>query len=363
MPTRRQFQFALGAGALLPTAACSGRDDMDAYNEANAERRAVLSETPEIIDYVRMATLAANGHNTQPWRFRIDGNGVTILPDLTRSTPAVDPDDHHLYVSLGCAAENFLIAAAAGGQPGTALFSNDGDGRISIDLGQGESRRDTLYDALPKRQSTRSPFDGKPVPLAELKLLERSATLNGVSLQLITDPGGRESVLEYVIEGNTIQMDDPAFVQELRDWIRFNPAEALRTGDGLFSASSGNPTLPTWLGRRLFGLFYEKKSETEKYTDQLRSSAGVAVFTGDRADRDHWIRVGRSFQRFALQATALGIRHSHINQPIEVPALRTRFADWLGTGGRRPDLVIRFGYAPPLPMSMRRPVEDVMISL
>jgi hypothetical protein len=25
-------------------------------------------------------------------------------------TPAVDPDDHHLYASLGCAAENLVIA-------------------------------------------------------------------------------------------------------------------------------------------------------------------------------------------------------------------------------------------------------------
>jgi hypothetical protein len=27
-----------------------------------------------------------------------------ILPDLSRRCPAVDPDDHHLFVSLGCAA-------------------------------------------------------------------------------------------------------------------------------------------------------------------------------------------------------------------------------------------------------------------
>ncbi len=35
--------------------------------------------------------------------------------------------------------------------------------------------------------------------------------------------------------------------------------------------------------------------------------------------------------------------------------------NWLGFGGMRPDLVIRFGYAPLLPMSMRRPVKDVIV--
>ena len=63
-----------------------------------------------------MATLAANGHNTQPWKFRLEERNVTILPDLTRRTEVVDPDDHHLCVSLGCAAENLVIADAAHGQ-------------------------------------------------------------------------------------------------------------------------------------------------------------------------------------------------------------------------------------------------------
>jgi hypothetical protein len=84
------------------------------------------------------------------------------------------------------------------------------------------------------------------------------------------------------------------------------------------------------------------------------------VFIGDQADPSHWIRVGRSFERFALQATALGIRNAHINQPIEVPSVRPEFARWLGMPDVRPDLVVRFGRAPALPMSFRRPVEDVI---
>ena len=73
-----------------------------------------------------------------------------------------------------------------------------------------------------------------------------------------------------------------------------------------------------------------------------------------------WIAVGRSFERFALRATALKIRHAHVNMPIEVPAVRPAFADWLGIPGRRPDLVIRFGKAAPMPMSIRRPLDDVI---
>jgi nitroreductase len=66
-------------------------------------------------EMVRDATLAPSGHNTKCWRFRIENRAIAILPDFSRRTPVVDPDDHHLYVSLGCAAENLALAAGAYG--------------------------------------------------------------------------------------------------------------------------------------------------------------------------------------------------------------------------------------------------------
>lgn len=69
---------------------------MTDYNEAVAVSRAVLPDHPELRDLVRYATVAANGHNTQPWRFHVDEGRIAILPDFSRRTPVVDPDDHHL---------------------------------------------------------------------------------------------------------------------------------------------------------------------------------------------------------------------------------------------------------------------------
>ena len=59
----------------------------------------------------------------------------------------------------------------------------------------------------------------------------------------------------------------------------------------------------------------------------------------------------------------LGLSHAHVNMPIEVPTVRRDFAKWLGMAERRHDLVIRFGRAEPMLMSLRRPVDDVIIAL
>jgi hypothetical protein len=191
--------------------------------------------------------------------------------------------------------------------------------------------------------------------------LARAADRRGVRLLLLTERAKLEGVLDYVTQGNSAQIRNPAFVKELKSWVRFNEADALATGDGLFSRLTGNPTLPHWLGNLLFSTVLSEKSENDKYARQLRSSAGVAVFVGDRADPANWFEVGRAYEHFALAATALGVRTAFVNQPIEVPAVRTQFAQWLGLGSQRPDLVVRFGRGPQLPYSLRRPLADVIV--
>lgn len=359
--SRREFLAASAATSTIALlGGCSG-SGMARYDEAAAALRAELPMEPALKDFARYATLAPNSHNTQPWKFLLADNMVEILPDLTRNCPVVDPDDHHVFVTLGCAAENLIIAANARNRPSeVVVMPDDKNSTIQVAIGDGVATDRELCDAIPLRQSTRSEYDGKSLSNEDLSALAQAAAMPGVETLFITDRAKMNGVLDYVIEGNSAQVNDPAFVQELKDWIRFNPEAALEANDGLFTACSGNPASPTWLGKLMFDRFFTKDAENDKYTKQMQSSSGVAVFVGDKDDEEGWINVGRSFQRFALQATALGVRHAHLNMPIEVGDIRPEFASWLGIPGRRPNLVIRFGKAPPMPMSLRRPVEEVI---
>jgi hypothetical protein len=113
-------------------------------------------------------------------------------------------------------------------------------------------------------------------------------------------------------------------------------ADAIATGDGLFSRSSGSPTVPHWVGSALFNMVLSEKSENDKYAKHLRSSAGVAVFIGERADPANWFEVGRAYEHFALAATARGVRTAFVNQPVEVPALRSSSVSGWGWGRSDP---------------------------
>lgn len=369
MMSRRKFIVAAAigtAGAAVAGFALNARNGRSQY-DAMAQRiwrhtqGDLGTHQARMLEFVRYATLAPSSHNTQCWKFRIGEGTVSIYPDYQRRCPVVDPDDHHLFVSLGCAAENLIQAAAANGFLGAATFNAAGEESVNIALDSAKPIVSPLFKAIPFRQSTRGEYDGKPISLEELKLLEKAGSGNGIRVHLITERKMMEQVLEFVIQGNTAQMRNQDFVRELKDWIRFNGAQAARTGDGLFSGSSGNPSVPAWLGKRMFDLFFTEDAENNKYARQIRSSAGIAVFVSDHADKPSWIETGRAFERFALQATTLGIRHAHLNQPVEVPFIRPHFANFLGVGGQRPDLVVRFGRGRTMPKSLRRPVEAVLL--
>ncbi len=191
-----------------------------------------------------------------------------------------------------------------------------------------------MTPSIPRRQSTRGDYDGRAASTADLAQLTRVADVPCVDLVLITDRALIDRVRDLVVAGNDAQIGDPALVRELKRWLRFSPRQAIQRGDGLFSATSGNPALPTWLGPLLFNFVYKAAAEAEKYRRQIASSAGIAVFVAHKEDAEHWVLAGRACQRFALAATSLGLRHAFLNQPVEVARLRPELATLVGIPGR-----------------------------
>ncbi len=365
--SRRRFIAAASlAAGTTPVAACSRAGTT--YAQAVAQTWRALPPGQRLEhralqrELIRYATLAPSSHNTQCWNFKLETARISILPDSTRRCPVVDPDDHHLFVSLGCATENLVIASLAHGLHGEASFDPAAGPGVRIDFEPAKADPSPLFDAIPRRQCTRGAYDGQPLEPAELRQLEAAASGPGVAVLFLTARAQVQQVLDYVVEGNSAQLTDPAFMQELLQWIRFSDREAVAKGDGLFSRASGDPSVPRWLAAPLFNLLFTPKSDNEKYTKFIRSSAGIAVFVADASDKEHWVETGRCYERFVLAATAMGVRTAMLNQPVEVAAVRPQFAAAIGIGKRRPDLVVRFGRGPEMPRSLRRPVDAVIIS-
>lgn len=337
---------------------------MKAYDHAAQEMRRPVKKgqgTLDATELVRLATLAASSHNTQPWKFRFHERAIAVLPDFGRRCPVVDPDDAHLFKSLGCAVENLVHAAAAQGYTAEVSFASNSEGVMVSFERSASTYASDLFRAIPRRQCTKTLYDGSVLMSEELNVLEQAGQGIGVRTIMLTNRPQLDAVTEYVTRGNEAQLSNQAFRKELVSWIRFNPAEALRTRDGLSGRTGGRPALPTWLAKLIIGMVLTPQAQADADAKHIRSSAAVAVLVAERDEKVAWVEVGRAYERLALQAAARDIRSAFINQPIEVRPMRPQFESWLGLSGERAMLIIRLGRAPLAPFSLRRPVSDVII--
>lgn len=312
------------------------------------------------------ATLAPSGHNTQPWKFSIEDNVIRIFPDFERRLPVVDPDDYALYISLGCALENLMIAAKKNGLSSTIDYfpSDEKSECIRVTLSpNGDPGDEELFDAIPFRQSNRSLYDKKEIPEGHIQKLVESNIFDAVFVKTF-DPNNQESepIIDLVKEGNRIQFNDRQFVEELLSWIRFTKKEMNNRKDGLTAEVMGFPFVPRWLGRFILITLAKPESEASKSEKQIRSSSLLMLFISKKHDKRHWVDLGRSFERVALTATSLGLAHAHLNMPCEVEPVREKLSSHLELDhDEQPLLLIRFGYAEERPRSPRRPAEEVIM--
>lgn len=329
---------------------------------AEAQRRpggVTQGGTPDLKELVRLGTLAASSHNTQPWRFELMSQAIRIHPDLERRCPAVDPEDAHLWRSLGCAAENIVLAAPPQGLAASVRVVDD-----AVDLSLAPSpatEPDPLALAIPGRQCCRSPYDGQPLSAEDRRAIEAASRVAGARAVLVTGDEPRSAIADLVAEGNRIQLGDRSFRSELFRWMRFSDREAIARGDGLAGRVLGMPSVPRWLGRLLVGAILSGPRQADTDRRLIRSSSAVAVIVSPGDGPEAWVAAGRASQRLQLQVTALGLVSAFLNQPIEVSALRPRLEALLDLlPGERAHLILRLGRGPRRPDSLRRPPAAVI---
>jgi hypothetical protein len=170
---------------------------------------------------VRYAILAPSSHNTQPWRFIINGDELLVCADRTRSLANIDPFDRELIISCGATLFNLRVALAHFEVPveiTTFPQSSDPDviARIVFPA-SGPKLKDLaeLFTAIPKRATNRGPFSGENVPTASVECLKLAATAEGVDVRFAQDLRQRERLAALIAKADRRQFADPRFRREL----------------------------------------------------------------------------------------------------------------------------------------------------
>jgi hypothetical protein len=312
---------------------------------------------------LRYAVLAPSGHNTQPWTFRLTGNGVDVFADYSKRLLIIDPDDRELLMSIGAAITNFRIAAAHFGFETTVLYERQPeDGNAVAAISAIETCRPdeslaTLFRAIPKRRTNRAPFTDEPIDPRVLSRLCDMTERFPDTLRLISRHDLKR-VSEMIEEAGRQQMARPAFRAELAEWIRSDDDEHT---DGLRADALGVPQAfaarATWFLRR-----YDAGPWQAPKDRRLAESAQALLLVTSEDDQVSLLRAGEALEMLLLTIADAGLQYSFLNQPVEVASMRDRLRELAGAS-LPAQLLIRIGSAPPVAKAMpRRPLERVLES-
>lgn len=306
------------------------------------------------LSLLRHAVLAPSSHNTQPWRFRVSATVIDLLADRTRALPVNDPDDRELVISCGAALLNLRVAAASHGLVAAVQLFPDADepdwlARLSLGGTRAEPQPDgELAAFIERRRTWRKRFTEKVVDDDTVGHLVEAGAMENVWLRPMRTEDQRQQLAGLVAEGDDMQWANPSWRRELAMWMH-----PRRQGDGL--------TVPDLVGpvAQFVVRTFDMGGGVGAKDRQLAEASPLLAVIATRGDTvPDWLQAGQGLQRVLLTACRHGLQASYLNQPIELPLLRSRVQRLVGEGF--PQILMRLGYpADDIPAAPRRPLEDI----
>jgi nitroreductase len=323
------------------------------------------------VQVVAAATRAPSIHNTQPWRFTASAEQVAVHLDPGRALPVLDPTGRQQVISCGIAVEFAVVALAARGSAAQVELLPDGaapDHLATVRItGPHETSEDDrqLAGAIDRRHTVRAAFQARAVPGDLVDRLQAEAGAFDTWCKPITRSEEEVASVFLISRAEEIEQGDPAYLEELRSWLRTDPASV--DGVPVEAVPSGDPHArpSNWLVRD----FVVGQRESHEFLaagdpdaapPEVERPAVLLMGTTDD-DRYAWLQAGRALARVLLRVTAAGMAASPLTQALDWPATRTRLQQRLNLVGH-PQFLLRMGYPPDQlgAVSGRRPVEDVL---
>jgi hypothetical protein len=386
-------KFLVGAGATLlgvhAVRAASGAPELHVPNLRSAYEpwrswRADGTQSP--LTVVHAAVLAANAHDTQPWRFQIDSDRIDVYADADRHLGAMDPFRREMHLSLGCALENAVLIARslgyaadlriAGGLLQEGGVRDDGRCAASISLTKQQAQASPLAAAIPHRHTNRSPYQGdRSIPMDTLLELSALSSEAAVRLVWITDTAARRDFAAATVAATETIAADSVMIADSDRWFRATDAEIELHRDGPTLYCAGLSPLVLF-GAQLMPV--SAQSAHRHWIDQTRDAQlGTCPVIGliavkDLYDRDCALRAGRLWQRLHLQGTLLGLGMQPLNQLPECvdrerqlarpSVFRNAVARLSGDTEWQPTFAFRVGWPTrPAAASPRRSLQSVLL--
>ncbi|WP_304528608.1 NAD(P)H nitroreductase [Mycobacterium sp. E342] len=323
----------------------------------------VQGKTPDVDVLERAVLLACRApsvHNSQPWRWVIEGDALHLFVDRRRAIAATDSSGREVILSCGAVLNHLCVAmSAAGWEPKVERFPDPGDPDRLASITFSRSERVTearlrLAEAILQRRTDRLPL-GRPT---YWDLFEPTLRDSFDDTEVALDVLG-EDVRPLLAQASQlteeIRRDDSYYHAEL-DW--WTSSFALAEGMPPSALASDKESWRVDVARS-----FPIRSHADRRGEVKADWARILVLSTPQDTRSDVLRCGEVLSTVLLECTVAGMATCPLTHLIELDESRDIVRELIGGRGE-PQVLIRVGIAPPmehLPAATpRRPLGDVL---
>ena len=307
---------------------------------------------------VALACRAPSYHNSQPWRWTADRDGLHLFLDPSRVVQT-DHTGHQALISCGAVLDHLRVAmAAVGWRAHIDRFPNPNNLHhlASIDFSEmslvtdGHRRR---AEAIGTRRTDRLPFN----PVAEWDSFEtvlRSRIDDTVALVDVIADADRQELVNATELTDALRMYDSNYFRTLQWWTAPSQAGAGIPDSALVSAAEGD--------RVDVGRSFPVSEHPERREQVPVDRSTILVVSAHDDTRRDILGCGEVLSAVLLEATVANLATCTLTHLTEMSA-GSHIVSQL-TGRALPQVLVRVGQAPtgePLPEpTPRRPTAEVL---
>jgi hypothetical protein len=324
---------------------------------------ATMVDTEVIRDAVRLACRAPSLHNSQPWRWVLEGDVLHLYADPERVVRGTDRSGREALMACGAVLDHLRVAMAASGYVANVDRFPNPNNRLhvaSLDFTPMKSVTDghrQRADAILRRRTDRLPFATPPDWDTFEVALHDTVHSDRVCIDTIPDDL-RSQLAEASQLAESLRLYDSSYHAELEWWTAaFEVFEGIPHSSLVSAAESDRVDVG-----RTFPVTHHRERRPEVDEDHAK----VAVLSTYDDTPHSVLRCGESLSAVLLDATMVGLATCTLTHITELAASREMVAGLIGHNSQDviPQVLIRIGGAPSLedvpPPTPRRPVAEVL---
>lgn len=341
------------------------------------------------IRLVAHGLLAANGHNMQPWKIRLDkdnSNVFYLYADSDCLTKEVDPFARQMMITQGTFLEYVAIAGDKLGYKTTVKLFPEGDydeQKLSesmktkpiakVTLTETKPIINPLYDYMFLPDTNRAAYQANQLTSEQINHLQIINASEDMVIKIYQGKDDVDKLGNYIIKGAIIEAGVNRVMNETANIFRSNEYQKNKYRYGFSVEGQGISGVMRHIMQGLVTIIpsiNSGKASSDLFIKSTRTSventSAYAMIITDDNSRSSQVRSGMLYSRLVLTAHSLGIVMQPLSQVLEeYPEMEELYSNIhhdYASGGGTIQMLVRMGKpTKEVPQSMRRDVMDLVV--